>query len=263
MPVTANGTAFDLTGDRSHPAVALIHGLGLRRSMWRDYVPVLAQNRCVLAYDLLGHGESEKPPAEPTLRLFSNQLSDLLDELGIERCAIVGFSLGGMINRQFTMISPDRVESLVVLNSPHERSPQEQRAVEQRAALTAAGGPAATLDSTIERWFTPQYIASHPQAVNRVRDWILSNDPQIYAACRAVLATGVKDLVSARISIRKPALVATCENDRGSTPRMSHAIAAEFGRAELEIVPQLQHLGLLEKPEIFLDLIVKFLEHAE
>lgn len=263
MPVTANGTAFDLTGKRNHPVVVLIHGLGLRRSMWEYFVPALKQNRCVLSYDLFGHGESCKPSSELTLTLFAKQLNDLLDELKIEQCAIVGFSLGGMINRLFAMNNPDRVESLVILNSPHERNPDEQRLVEQRAKQTVGGGPGATLDSTLRRWFTPQFLSSNSIEVNQVRDWVLSNDPQVYAACRTVLATGVKELINPVPPIHKPALIVTCENDSGSTPQMSHAIAADIDHAKIVIVPKLMHLGLLEEPKVFVDLILNFLEQSK
>ena len=260
MPTTANGTAFDLTGDRNHPAVVLIHGLGLRRLMWDHHVPTLKQNHCVLSYDLFGHGDSDPPATEPTLKLFADQLRDLLDELAIAKCTIVGFSLGGMINRMFAMNHPDRVESLVILNSPHERDPEEQRLVEQRATQTAAGGPASTLDSTLARWFTPKFLASQSKEIDRVRNWVLSNDLQVYTACRVVLATGVKELINPNPPIFKPTLVATCENDSGSTPRMSHAIAAEISQAKTVIVPKLRHLGVLEEPNVFVGLILNFLE---
>jgi len=54
----------------------------------------------------------------------------------------------------------------------------------------------------------------------------------------------------------------TCENDSGSTPKMSHDIAAEINRAETIIVPHLQHLGLMEDPDAFTKPILDFLERV-
>ena len=51
----------------------------------------------------------------------------------------------------------------------------------------------------------------------------------------------------------------TCEHDSGSTPAMSQAIAAEIAGAETLIVPGLQHLGLIERPELFTQPILRFL----
>ncbi len=260
MLQSSNGTHYELNGNRRNPPVVLIHGLGLRLSLWRDYISVLAENYFIINYDLFGHGASEPPPSVPSLVLFSEQLKDLLNEIKVESASIIGFSLGGMINRRFAMDYSDRVQSLIILSSPHERDPKEQLLVEERAKKTAKGGPSATLDSTLKRWFTADFLSSQPNEIGRVRDWVLSNDSTIYAQCRFVLAAGVKELIQPNPPINKPTLVATCENDSGSTPEMTLSIASEIKDAKSAIVPELQHLGLIERPDLFLDLIQKFLE---
>lgn len=89
----------------------------------------------VLSYDLYGHGESSRPSATLSLTLFAQQLRELLDELNIEPCTGVGFYMGGMINRRFAMDYPECTSALVILNSPHERSPEAQKLVEDRGLL--------------------------------------------------------------------------------------------------------------------------------
>lgn len=182
-----------------------------------------------------------------------------MDALGIDRATVIGFSLGGMINRRLAMDHPDRVAALVILNAPHERSPEAQRLVEDRAAATWAGGPAANIDATLDRWFTPQYRHAAPDAVARIRATILANDPQSYAGHREVLAYGVAELVRPRPAIAVPTLVMTCEDDSGSTPAMARAIAAEIDGADCVIVPGLRHLGLIERCELFTAPILRFL----
>ncbi|MEZ5912228.1 MAG: thiamine pyrophosphate-binding protein [Paracoccaceae bacterium] len=137
-----------------------------------------------------------------------------------------------MINRRFAMDHPDRCEGLVILNSPHERSPEAQRLVEERAAATGAGRPAATIAETLERWFTPGFRASNVKTVDWVRDTVLSNDPDNYTKHRQVLASGVVELIRPEPPIAQPTLVMTCENDTGSTPAMSRGIGAEIDGAE-------------------------------
>ena len=53
MPIADNGTAYDVAGNGKNPAIALIHGLGINRQMWREFVPALSQRYYVLSYDLL------------------------------------------------------------------------------------------------------------------------------------------------------------------------------------------------------------------
>ena len=260
--VSRTGTAYDLSGPDDAPLAVLVHGLGLNRHVWQWHETALSARYRVLSYDLFGHGETAPPPTAPSLSLFSEQLRDLLDELGIAVCTIVGFSLGGMINRRFALDHPERVSALAILNSPHERSAQAQRLVEDRAAQTAEGGPAATLDTSIERWFRADFRAARPEINALVRRWILANDPAVYAQCRRVLAEGVTELVRPDPPIAAPTLVMTAENDSGSTPAMAHAIASEIAGAETIVVPRLQHMGLVEAPASFTDPILRLLDKA-
>lgn len=239
--------------------LVMVHGLGLTCSIWDDFVPVLAQEYRVLTYDLCGHGQSAAPLTKPSLAVLSEQLLHLFDELAIPHATIIGFSLGGMINRRFAIDHPSRVAALVVLNSPHERSPAAQRLVEERAAQTEVGGPVANIDATLERWFTPQFLTGSPETVARVRATILANNPKNYAAHRQVLASGVTELIRPNPPLSTPTLVMTCEHDSGSTPAMSHAIAREIALAECIVVPGLQHFGLIEQPEAFTSEILGFL----
>ncbi len=260
MLQTRYGTAYEVNGCDDAPAVVLIHGLGLtRRSTWQEMVASFARHFRVIAYDLCGHGETRLPDKPVSLTLLSEQLICMLDELGIERAALVGFSLGGMINRRCAMDHPDRVSALAILNSPHERGEEQQKLVEERARDTGAGGPAANIDTTLERWFTEGFRRDHADIVTSVRDVVLANDHGNYAAHRQVLAEGVKELIRPQPPITHPALIMTCENDTGSTPAMSTAIGEEIAGSEVIIVPHLQHLGLIEKPDTFTTPVIEFL----
>ncbi len=259
---TGDGTAFEIRGPADTPVVALIHGLGLSRALWRDIAPVLATRFQVLTYDLFGHGDSG-PTLEPaSLTLFSDQLARLLDHVVVDRAAIVGFSIGGMINRRFALDHRDRLTALAILNSPHDRGEEAQEMVEARAAKVREAGAMATLDAALDRWFTPEFRTNRPEEIDRVRAWRTRVDAESYAQAAWVLANGVRELVGPSPPISAPSLVMTSENDSGSTPAMSHAIAAEIAGSETRIVPGLKHLGLMEKPEAFSRPVLDFLERT-
>lgn len=258
--ISANGTVYTLTGQSGAPVIVLVHGLGLTHETWTSHLPALEADYQVLNYDLYGHGASASPPRTPSLRLFAEQLRELMDELGIDTAAIVGFSLGGMINRRFAMDYPQRVSVLAVFNSPHERGTAAQKLVEEQASKAGGGGPGATLDAAIERWFTADFREQRDDMIQNIRGWLLANDPLSYAQCRWVLAAGVTELIRPEPAISHPTLVITCENDSGSTPAMSQAIAAEIDGAQLEIIPVLQHMGLVEQPDAFTRPLLKFLD---
>lgn len=260
MPVSAAGTAYDLSGPEGAPVVVLIHGIGLnRQAVWAPIQRFLAMQFRVLSYDLPGHGESAVPEGEVTLSTLSAQLIALMDELGIDQAALVGFSIGGMINRRVAMDHPGRVTALVILNSPHERGEEMQRQVEAQAR-DSSGGAATTMDTTLKRWFTPAYLIENKALVDEVRAVVMGCHAESFAAHRIVLADGVKELIRPDSPITMPTLVMTCENDARSTPDMSEAIAGEIADAALSIVPGLQHLGLVERPMLFGSKIQNFLK---
>ena len=258
--LSENGTRYEICGPTNAPIITFIHGLGLNRGIWREYAAQFASSYRVLTYDLYGHGESADPPSKPDMTLFSEQLIGLMDELDIERCAAIGFSLGGMINRRMAIDHADRISALVILNSPHERGDQAQALVEQRALDSAAGGPGATLDATIERWFSADFRSANSDFIERVRGWVLANDANNYALCRQALAFGVVELIRPDPPIKHPTLVMTCENDSGSTPAMSKAIASEIDGSRVVIVPQLKHMGLAENESLFIAELRNFLD---
>lgn len=256
-----NGTAYELTGPKDAPCVVLIHGLGLSMRLWDAHMAAF-NGWQVLRYDLFGHGQSKPAGGACDLATFARQIVDLMDHLDIAATHLVGFSIGGMINRRFALGYPDRALSLAILNSPHNRGEEAQAQVEARAQAARNQGAFATFDTALKRWFTPEYLnAGHGPEL--VRHWRNEVDDENYAATAWVLAHGVRELIAPTPALTLPALVMTCENDVGSTPQMSREIAAEIEGAKISIVPKLQHLGLMETPDVFTRPILEFLNRIK
>lgn len=264
-----DGTSYSLSGPTDAPVLALIHGLGLCRNVWDGMLPDFAEYR-VLNYDLFGHGSSAPPAKQASLTGYSDQLSNLLDHLGIANAHVIGFSIGGMINRRFALDHGHKLESLVILNSPHDRGEDGQIAVEERAKTVRDQGAMATMEAALKRWFTPECLSQRPATPDAGRahpadlvvNWRHRVDPESYAQAAWVLANGVRELINPTPPISAPCLVMTCENDSGSTPQMSRAITNEIAGADCQIIPHLQHLGLMEDPAAFSAPILSHLERT-
>lgn len=254
------GTLVESEGEG--PPVVLVHGLGMTRAMWDWQWPALRHRFRVVRYDLLGHGASDKPRDGYTLARFAGQTADVMDGLGLVRAALVGFSLGGLIVQAFALAHPARVTALAVLNAAHDRSEAERAAVRARAEQAARDGPQATVEAALDRWFTADYAAAHPEALDRVRGWILANDPAVYPLAYRVLAEGNRELAAAAAAIRAPTLVMTGGEDRGNSPAMARRLAALIPGARVEIVPGLRHMGLVEDPEAVNRPLLAFLDEV-
>ena len=246
--IDPHGTVYELTGPDDAPVVVLIHGLGLNRAVWQWLTPDLARFR-VLTYDLIGHGETAPLEGQPVLKDLATQLADLLDHLNIDRAAIVGFSLGGMIARRFAQDYPTRTTALVILHSAHRRSEKAQGAILFRLALPSAQAPRSSDLLALQRWYTEAAQANRPDLMDLTRQWVLANDPKIYPKLYRILAHGVDEIVAPQPPITCPALVLTGDEDTGNGPEMSVAIATEIPRSRLVILKGRRHMALAEDPQ--------------
>ncbi|GFG76341.1 alpha/beta fold hydrolase [Mycobacterium botniense] len=105
--------AFRIAG--SGPVLLLIHGIGDNSTTWTSVQPRLAQRFTVIAVDLLGHGQSDKPRADYSVAAYANGMRDLLSVLDIESATVIGHSLGGGVAMQFAYQFPQLVERLVLV----------------------------------------------------------------------------------------------------------------------------------------------------
>ena len=253
-----NKTSFSLIGNG--PTVVLLHGLGLNNQMWEFQVPELIQQFQVLRYDLLGHGDTVSTQNKYSLDSFVKQLIELLDDLKIRECSLVGFSLGGMIARSFAIKHSDRTQALIILNSPHNRTNEQREAVRQRVKQAEIFGPDATVGEALKRWFTEEFLIQNSQLAVRIRGWITSNENVAYTNAYRVLAEGDLELTNSITKIACPTLVVACGEDYGNSPEMAVQMADLIPEAEIKVIPTLKHLGLIENPSAINTAFIPFLQ---
>src|SRR2546421_5971548 len=141
LRVPGGSLPWDSSGDG--PAVVLVHGFALTRAMWDDITPALSADHRVIRYDCRGFGESGPPDAAVPYS-HADDLIALLDELGIERAALVGQSFGGQVALLAAIAAPSRVSALVLIDSVLDEvpwDPESQTALEVCAARAQAEGP--------------------------------------------------------------------------------------------------------------------------
>jgi 2-hydroxy-6-oxonona-2,4-dienedioate hydrolase len=96
----------------------LIHGLADDVAVWDAVIPPLAARFRVIALDQIGFGRSDKPLLNYRVRTFVDFLDAFVTELKIDRASLVGSSLGGWVAADFALKHPERVERLVLSDSP-------------------------------------------------------------------------------------------------------------------------------------------------
>ena len=98
------------------PTIVCVHGLTANHTCWASVADVLSPAYRVIAYDLRGRGESDKPDKGYSLALHNDDLEGLLDHFSLKKPVLVGHSLGAHIALRFAATHPERVSKLVLVD---------------------------------------------------------------------------------------------------------------------------------------------------
>ncbi|WP_233888023.1 alpha/beta fold hydrolase [Paraburkholderia flagellata] len=259
------GTCYSVYVPQSSAAcetVVLIHGVGMNQSVWAPQIAALSGSFRVVAYDMLGHGESALPSAEPTLDEYAAQLEALLDAIHVERAHVVGHSMGALVALEFALLNAPRTLSVVALNAVYDRTPAQREAVMTRAASLGDAAAARGVDATLSRWFGDPIPGHLTQAAQAVRALLLAVDPVGYARTYRLFACSDDAHVGRLANLAVPALFLTGECDPNSSGQMSHAMAAVAPRARAEVIANARHMMNVTDPERVNASLLAFLAEA-
>ncbi|HEU4835926.1 MAG TPA: alpha/beta hydrolase [Pyrinomonadaceae bacterium] len=232
-------------------ALILVHGWTLSLADWRDQIPDFAKRNRVIALDLPGHGQSDKPEIPYTMDLFANAIDAVMRDAKVERGVIVGHSMGTPVARQFYRKYPQKTLAIVIVDGGLRlfgtkemrdgflamfRSPGYKEAGKQMFAQMSGALPAAEkerLNTSFDS--TPQYVLV--SAMESMNSEALYNTDKINVPVFAVLA-------------KSPYWPPDTEQFlRGLAPDLEYQMWEGVG-----------HFLMMEKPKQFNDAVIAFLD---
>ncbi|MFG1797677.1 3-oxoadipate enol-lactonase [Nocardia sp. NPDC049149] len=239
------------------PPIVLSGSLGSDLRMWEPQVAALvAAGYRVVRYDHRGHGGSPVPVGPYSLADLGGDVIALLDRLTIRRAHFVGVSLGGMVGMWVAEFAPCRLSTLTLCCTSADLGPATAWA--DRAATVRAEGTGAIAEAAVQRWFTPEWRAAHPDRTRDYQQMIAATPAEGYASCCAAIETMDIDARLARISA--PTVVIVGADDPATPPAHGEHIAATIPLARLRIVHPGAHLASAERPDTVNDLILTHLK---
>ena len=248
--------AYELTGPVGAPVACLNHCFGSDLHYWDRHLDAFEGFR-VLRYDTRGHAGSGAPPGPYRLEMLAADVAGLQDVLGIDRVHFCGVSLGGQIAQTFALYYPERVASLILVNTTCEYSDDQVALWRERARQVVEEGIEPLHATLMVRWFTDEAAARQPPGYRYMAEAIRRFPPQSFAA--AVEAMCHLHTTDRLARIAAPTLVIGTPEDPGAPREVTEKMARLIPAAELEWLTPARHLSSLEHPERFNALVRTFL----
>jgi pimeloyl-ACP methyl ester carboxylesterase len=254
-------------GGRGSPLV-LVHGWLMSHYYFKRIIDALEAEREVIAIDLPGHGESDRPAPDAfayDLGAFADVVDEIMTTLGIERADLMGASMGGGTALTLAARRPERVQRLILVAAtvyPHPSPP-----LEAKLALAPGAGP-----FLFKHVFGRREFERGARGMS-VRDpgcldseWVdyfwarfnRAGGREASYACLKTLLT-LSENTGDPGRVRAPTLLVWGDEDRmvplASGKRLHRAIAG----AQLEVIPACGHMPHLERPEELMRKVRPFL----
>ena len=244
-------------GDRT---LVLVHGYTGSRDDFREHLPALARHGRTLAVDLRGHGEASNPgrASAYSLEQLRDDLAAALPALDASPCDLLGHSMGGMVALRYALAHPERVQSLVLMDTTASAPPLPdpmRKAMEAVRQLAREQGMAPVIElmrKSMEAGNTgfsppaPHTDDAYPNDFGRVLPKLEQLDPEAFATLGERLF-GSESLEERLPEIRCATTVIVGEADLpflASSKRLAERIPG----ARLEVIPQSAHQPQLENP---------------
>jgi 3-oxoadipate enol-lactonase len=241
------------------PVLLFIHAFPLDHTMWQAQIDFFSDRYRVIAPDIPGFGGSQ-PPRPWAMTDMGQELATLMERLQIEKCTLIGLSIGGYIALPFTLAYPHRVERLVLAHTRARADLEAERANRNAMIDGLRKDGIATLPDKM----LPRLLGADASA--EVRDFVRASIERASAEASVHAVTAMRDRAdqTANLSrLRCPTLVIAGSGDAILKVEDCEAMAKAIPGAEFAVIPRTGHLSNLEDPGAFNRTLDQFLKRYD
>lgn len=273
--IVSNGIRLHYVTQGQRPLMLMLHGFPEFWYSWRHQIPEFAKDYKVVALDLRGYNESDKPKEKSAYVMseFIKDVEGVIRGLGYDRCILVGHDWGGAIAWNFTYAHPEMVERLIVMNIPHPakfaeglRTPQQLMRSSYAFFFQLPVLPELVLQAAnygvIERMFTGMAVnksAFTPADIDAYKEAVAK-----HGALTAMLNYYRNALSSFRQQdwslLNVPTLMIWGEKDTALGKELSYGTEKYVRDFQLRYIPNCSHWVQQERPEVANQYMREFLQ---
>ena len=259
--VTVQGSYADVNGlhmyyeiHGSGEPLVVLHGAYMTIEWMGDLIPELAKSRQVIAVELQGHGHTADIDRPLTYEAMADDVAALLDELGIEKADMFGYSMGGGVAMQVAIRHPERVDKLISMSMPYNSNGYYPGMMEFFETITPEMFAGSPMETEFQR-FNPDNPDGFATLVTKlatldttVQDW----SPETMQAITAptLLIFGDSDVITLAHAVEMFGL-------RGGNV---NGDIVGLPESQLAIVPGTSHTSVISRVNILVPTITEFLD---
>ena len=244
--------------DGYYPGIPLVllHGFCEDHSVWTPWLEHLADVP-VIRIDLPGFGKSSLPHTAD-MRHYARAVQEVLDEMSVEQCVLHGHSMGGYAALEFAERWPERLAGLGLFHShPYTDQPATRDNRLRGIEMLHSGKRDLYVTQLFNSEFTPEFARAHPEVIQKLIETAKEQSPEAIITALEIML-GRRDHAETLRHLNVPVQIIQGENDT-IVPLDSANSAVKLPKTlDLQILPEVAHMGLYEAPERTADLVQTF-----
>jgi pimeloyl-ACP methyl ester carboxylesterase len=252
-----NGIELYYETHGSGPAFVFAHGGGGSHLSWWQQVPAFASHYTVITFDHRSFGQSHDLPNGPGPNAFVEDLTTLLDHLGIQKAAVAGQSMGGWTVCGFAAAHPERASALILCDTTG--------GIETTEAVKSHANIRERSQGNLKQILTNAYAKSFPErepALCFLYQQISTLNTRVAPNLVPTLF-GMKHNVKPIVEHKIPTLLLVGEEDVLAPPQVMESITAQIPHAHFVKIPQAGHSAYFERPDEFNRSVSDFLRETQ
>ncbi|CAH0536361.1 alpha/beta fold hydrolase [Vibrio marisflavi] len=247
------------------PVVLLGHSYLWDHKMWQPQIEALSENyRCIVP-DLWAHGQSAYAPERVrSLKDIAADMLALMNHLDVEQFSVVGLSVGGMWGAELTLLAPERVKSLVMMDTFVGLEPEITHQKYFSMLDTIANVqmvPEPILEAVVPMFFAKNGAEKSPELVASFAKHLssITGEQAVEVARIGRMIFGRRDMIEDIEKFALPVLIAVGQEDIPRPVMESYLMQDCITESQLVEIPQAGHISNLEQPDIVTSMLKEFL----
>ncbi len=242
--------------------VVLIHGFCESNALWNDFENFLSKKYRVICPDLPGYGESRLEVSQVNMSYFAEAIKELLDSLSVDKCTMIGHSLGGYVTLAFAEKHPEQLKGMGLFHSSAYSDTEQKKAnrnktiefIEEKGVETFAA-------SLIPPLFDHSTREKYGYEINYLIKVAKNTDP--LAVIETLKAMRDRpDRTSVLEGIQVPVMFIIGKEDGAVPYETSMQQCGMPKESVVHIYEKCGHMGMIEKKEETMKAVNSFLEYC-